>query len=184
MRNTDVIESYNRHPQEWAKLRSQSLFERAWLDKFLSLMPENPRILDLGCGTGQPIAGYLIERGAQLTGVDGASNLIDIARASLPKGRWLTADIRGLDLGARFDGILGWNSTFHLSHDEQRAMFQTFQNHAKKDTALMFTSGPEFGETTGQFAGEPISYSSLSSDEYRALLQAHGWHSPNKKARV
>jgi len=170
-----VIESYNRHADAWCELRSQSLFERAWLDRFLDVLPPDPHILDLGCGAGQPIAQYLLQQGATITGVDGAANLIDKARAKMPQAKWITGDIRGLALGQRFDGILGWNSTFHLAPVAQREMFTVFQDHAKAGAALMFTSGPEFGEITGEFAGNSMYYASLDSAEYRALLTKHGF---------
>ena len=174
-KNDQVIDSYNRHWHEWIALRSQTLFEKPWLDKFLNELPNKPHILDLGCGSGEPIASYLHQQSAQITGVDGAANLISAARAKMPDATWHTADMRGLDLGRRFDGILGWNSTFHLSTDEQRAMFRVFQRHAARGTVLMFTTGTKADEVMGEFAGEPIYYSSLSHEDYCALLTEHGF---------
>ena len=39
----------------------------------------------------------------------------------------------------------------------------------------MFTSGPSDGEAIGTFQGEPLYHASLSPDEYRALLDRHGF---------
>ena len=52
--------------------RSRDLFERGWLTRFLALLPASgkPRVLDIGCGNGVPIARHLIEQGCEITGVD------------------------------------------------------------------------------------------------------------------
>ena len=46
---------------------------KSWLDKFISVMGGQGSIVDIGCGNGQPIAGYFIQQGFHLTGVDGSS---------------------------------------------------------------------------------------------------------------
>lgn len=174
-RSTKVIDSYNRYASHWQQLRSKSLFEKPWLDRFLGVLPQTPTILDLGCGNGDPIARYFLEQGASVTGVDGACAFIETAKNALPAANWFALDMRDLDLSQKFDGVIAWNSSFHLSPDEQRGMFKVFQSHTSPRAALMFTSGTEFGEVTGEFAGESIYYASLDNEEYRALLVEHGF---------
>jgi hypothetical protein len=83
--------------------------------------------------------------------------------------------MRRLALGRRFDGLLAWNSFFHLTREDQRAMFPVFAAHASPGAALMFTSGPSDGEAIGSFEGEPLYHASLAPEEYRALLAGHGF---------
>ena len=61
--------------------------------------------------------------------------------------------MRGLSLWRRFDGILAWDSFFHLSADDQRKMFAVFRDHAAPGAALLFTSGPRAGVAMGTFEG-------------------------------
>ena len=110
-----------------------------------------------------------------MTGVDSSPTMIALCRERFSDGRWLVADMRALSLGRRFDGILAWDSFFHLSPDDQRAMFAVFRDHAAPGAALMFTSGPRVGVALGTFEGEPLYHASLDPDEYRALLAAHGF---------
>lgn len=172
-----VIPTYDRVAADWAAGRSRQLYERRWLDRFLALAPggRGRAVLDLGCGSGRPIAAYVEDRGARVTGVDAAPAMLDLFRANLPGAAAVEADMRGLDLGAGFAGILAWDSFFHLSADEQRAMFATFAAHALPRAALMFTSGHMAGEAIGEVAGEPIYHASLDPAEYRALLEANGF---------
>jgi SAM-dependent methyltransferase len=132
-------------------------------------------VLDLGCGAGEPIARHLIAAGYAVTGVDASPTMIALCRSRWPDGRWVVADIRGLTLGRRFDGILAWDSFFHLRADDQRALFAVFRDHAAPGAALLFTSGPRAGVAMGTWQGEPLYHASLDPDEYRALLAAHGF---------
>jgi predicted TPR repeat methyltransferase len=170
-----IIPLYDRHALAFDKERSRNLFERPWLDRFAALVLHGGSILDIGCGMGEPIARYFIETGYALTGVDSSSAMIDLCRARFPLAAWAVADMRTLALGRRFDGILAWDSFFHLGKNDQRAMFAVFGAHAAPGAALMFTSGPRDGEAIGTFHGEPLYHASLAPQEYRALLDHHGF---------
>lgn len=168
---------YQDHARAFDAQRLRHLFERPWLDRFLALLPpRGARVLDLGCGMAEPIAAHLIEAGHRVTGVDAAPALLALARARFPDGEWVEADMRGLDLGGRrFDGVLAWDSLFHLACGDQRAMFSVFDRLAAEGAALMFTSGPAEGVAMGVFEGEPLFHASLGPEEYRALLAAAGF---------
>lgn len=171
----EIVSIYQRHADAFALLRSRSLFEKRWLDAFLAAMTRPGRVLDLGCGNGQPIAGYFIQQGFALTGVDGAEAMISRARTQFPAQRWLQHDMRTLALGETFDGLIAWDSFFHLSQDDQRQMFSVFARHSHPGSVLMFTSGPADGIAMGEFEGEPLFHASLAPEEYRARLTEIGF---------
>ena len=53
-----IISLYQTHAQAWAeaRLRDGRFDEKHWLDRFLTLLPIDGAILDLGCGAGVPVA--------------------------------------------------------------------------------------------------------------------------------
>ena len=166
-----IIDLYERHAGAWTGARMKGAFhEQEWLDRFCALMPVGGSVLDAGCGAGEPIAAYLIERGCAVTGVDSSPAMVAMFRARLPGRRALIADMRTLSLPEAFDGILAWDSFFHLDHEDQRRMFAVFRAHAAPRAALMFTSGPAHGEAIGCLGGEPLHHASLDAAEYRRLL--------------
>lgn len=171
----DPADFYETHAVRFDAERSRDFVERRWLDAFLALLPAGGTVLDMGCGSGEPIAAYLLGRGFKLTGVDAAGALLDLARARLPAGEWIEADMRGLDLGRSFDGIIAWDSFFHLNVAAQRACMATFAAHAASGTALLFNSGTDHGEAANPMFGEPLFHASLDKEEYRALLAKHGF---------
>jgi len=171
-----IIDLYQRKAQDWIESRARSsLFEKPWLDRFRALPPSAGPILDLGCGSAEPMAAYLIELGDLVVGVDSSPAMIDACRKRFPEQEWIVGDMRHLALQRRFSGILAWDSFFHLCHDDQRRMFPLFRAHALPNAALMFTSGPADGEAIGSFGGEPLYHASLDPAEYRSLLDRNGF---------
>jgi SAM-dependent methyltransferase len=165
---------YERNAQAFDRQRGRTLIERAWLDRFLALAPAGEPVLDLGCGAGEPIARYIIERGRDLWGVDFAEPMLAIARDRFPDARWVHADMRYLDLGRRFGGIVGWDSFFHLTKEEQRAVIPLLARHLSPGGALLLTVGPSDGEVTGTVEGDAVYHASLSPEEYEGLLRDVG----------
>ena len=171
----NIIEIYKKHARAWTDLRGQFLYEKAWLDHFLSLLPEHSTILDLGCASAKPIAAYLIAQGHSVVGVDSSEVMIEMAQENFPEQSWIQADMRQMDLGQKFQGILAWDSFFHLAPDDQQQMFAQFAKFSEPNTVLIFTSGPSHGEAIGDLFGDALYHASLSQQEYRTLLKQHGF---------
>ena len=169
-----VVELYERHARDFDRQRNRSLQERAWLDLFLGRVRPAGTVLDIGCGVGEPIARYIIDAGFRIVGVDSSPSMVDICRERFPENEWVVADMRELSLGRRFDGIIAWDSFFHLNTDDQRDMFARFSAHALPSAPLMFTSGTSEGEAVGSWCDEPLYHASLAPGEYERLLASNG----------
>ena len=165
---------YDRQAESYDRDRSRKFFEARWLTRFGGALPPGGKVLDLGRGAGEPIASWLIAEGFAYTGVDFSEAMLAIARSRWPDGDWRTADIRTLDLGEKFDGIIAWDSFFHLTSDEQRAALPRLAEHLAPGGRLMVTVGARAGETKGDVAGEAVYHASLSPAEYVALLDTNG----------
>ena len=170
-----VSDLYERHAEAYDRDRDRSLQERAWLDRFLVHVRPGGTVLDIGCGMGEPIARYLLDRGVRVVGVDASPSMIKRCRARFPDSEWLVADMRELELDRRFDGVLAWDSVFHLGMDAQQGMFPRFAAHARPGAPLMFTSGPAEGEVVGSYCEEPLYHASLSPAKYEKLLATSGF---------
>jgi hypothetical protein len=113
--------------------------------------------------------------GLRITGVDTSPTLISLCRERMPDQKWIVADMRSVSLGARFDGILAWDSFFHLKPDDQRRMFEVFAEHSADPAVLMFNGGPTYGEAVGSYRGDPLYHASLGPAEYEAQLDRIGF---------
>ena len=179
-----IIGLYEENAAAWDALRGfDAHLEGKWLERFAASLPADGKVLDLGCGGGQPVARWLIGRGFRITGVDSSPSLIAICRERFPDSAWHVADMRRMALEERFDGLVAWHSLFHLAPDDQRAMFPRFAAHAKPGAALMFTSGWAEGVRIGEWQGEPLYHASLDPGEYRRLLAGVGFEVVAREGR-
>jgi len=171
-----IIPHYERHALAWdADRRRLGWNDKCWHDRFTQLLSPNAKVLDLGCGGGFPIAANLVAKGFRVTGVDSSPTLIALCQSRFPGQRWVVGDMRSIALCETFDGILAWDSFFHLDCESQRPMFAVFAAHASAGAVLMFNAGPAHGEAIGAYRGDPLYHASLSGEEYRDLLARHGF---------
>ena len=168
----DTKAVYERQAATYDAQRSRALNEAEWLARFAAQLPSGGHVLDLGCGAGEPIARWFMAEGFAVTGVDLAQAMLDIARARWPEGDWRHDDMTTLDLGQTFDGLVAWDSFFHLTPDEQRACLPRMAAHLKPGGVLLMTVGPTASEGQGTVGGETVYHASLSAAEYATLRHA------------
>lgn len=171
MNKTKVYEVYEEIIDWFDDARTKSLMEAEYLNLIVNTIPQEGSILDLGCGTGEPIAQFFIEKGFKVTGVDGSQKMIGLCKKRFPSERWIVSDMRNINLQQQFDAILAWHSFFHLDRDSQRNMFKIFESHIKPGGILAFTSGDEEGEVWSDNGGQQLYHASLSTEEYNSLLK-------------
>ncbi|MFJ5320547.1 class I SAM-dependent methyltransferase [Pectobacterium parvum] len=58
-----TIDFYKKHAHKWDEIRQKNFREKSWMERFLSETSSNGNILDIGCGSGNPLGGYMINKG-------------------------------------------------------------------------------------------------------------------------
>jgi len=166
---------YCRQAARWDRERAKGLrIEHAWLDRLCSDLLPGAAVLDIGCGSGLPIAAELVRRGYDVTGVDFAAPMLDLARRNVPGAAFALADMRTLALGREFQAVLAWDSFFHLAPGDQVAMFPVFARHMAPGGRLLLTTGPDASEVTGHVGDEPVYHASLAPGDYGRHMAANG----------
>lgn len=178
-----VYKSYDEIVQWFDDARTKTLMESEYLHLIANSIPVGSSILDLGCGTGEPIAQFFIEKGFKIVGVDGSKKMIALCKQRFPHEQWIVSDMRDIHLNQQFAAILAWHSFFHLDHDSQRKMFKLFAAHSKPGAILAFTSGDEEDEIWSDNGGQMLYHASLSTKEYEKLLHENAFEVLLHKAR-
>ena len=96
--------------------------------EFVKLLPEHPRVLDLGCGPGHESM-RLNFSGAHVTGIDFSEECIRIARERTPQCHFEVMDIRELDdrLG-NFHGVFACASLIHIDAQTMPEVIKRIRN--------------------------------------------------------
>ena len=171
----DLQALYRKHAAQFDALRVGSSIEEPYLRRISRLAGDEGSVLDIGCGSSEPIARFFIERGYYVTGYDFSEEMLAIARERFPSMEWILGDMRELDLKREFDIVIAWDSFFHLSPQDQRKMFPRFRDHLRPGGVLLFTSGTTEGASVGgHLFGDELFHGSLSTAEYKEQLAEHG----------
>lgn len=172
--NDTVITNYEAISEWFDANRSKELMEKEYLERVMAHLPKSAFILDLGCGTGEPIAEYFIKKGTNVFGVDSSPRMIQYCKDRFPTMTWTVGDMRTLNLDDQFDAVIAWDSFFHLNQSEQRAMFPKFRKNLKDGGLLLFTTGSKAGEVYSTMDGHEFFHASLDISEYESLLSQNG----------
>jgi SAM-dependent methyltransferase len=113
-------ELWSSNPRDWAEIAEPE--NRKLFDELLDVTGAGPgtRLLDIACGSGYAAA-LAAARGAEVTGVDVAPALLEIARERTPDGTFIEGEMDALPLeDSRFDVVTSVNG-FQFALDAGRA---------------------------------------------------------------
>lgn len=122
----------------WGPEVSESLFPN--IEKLLlKHLPQQAQILDLCCGAGY-LAQKLIQKGYQVTGIDGSEKLLQYAKQNASKGKFILDDARYFQLPPSFNGVIstdcGLNHIINL--EELNRVFENVYNALLPNGLFMF----------------------------------------------
>lgn len=149
---------------------------------FKQLNHQNDSLLDLGCGAGEPVARYFIDRDWSVTGVDFSSQMLELATKYVPEMKTIHSDIREVDFEPdQFAAITASYSLFHIPANDHADMFRKFFTWLKPGGQAMFTYATK--EYTGsnefdgykEFMDQKLFYSHKQTDELYADLENTGF---------
>ena len=158
----------------------------------LALAELKPRsqVLDVGCGTGKPVASHLAHAGHKVHGIDISQKMLEIARKQV-SGQFEKADMLTFEPKAKFSAIFAIFSLFQLSHLETCSMMFKFSDWLKKGGLLILGTipstslikDPKLYDTTGQvvrhadlvFMGRKFIGTLYSQDGWRNLFRKAGF---------
>ena len=149
---------------------------RGYVDAILERLEPGARVLDLGCGTGVPIARYLARRGFRVTGVDASARMLEIAGRSVPEAEFLHADMLEAEPGGEFAAAIAWDSVFHVDRRRHGELFGRIRGWLAEGGWLLLSAGGsgDAGFTSEMF-GQTFHYSGFGPDETLRLLAEAGF---------
>ena len=143
--------------------------------EFCAMLPQGAHVLDVGCGTGYPIASYLASQGCRVTGIDKSPRMIARANAmGLQRADFSCADFLDYAPGCQFDAIIAFDSLWHIPLAAQRGIYPKAASLLKPRGLFLFTHGRTTGSVQGEMFGAQFCYSALDGVLLRDILRQCG----------
>ncbi len=170
---------YDEIAEDWAAARKDRQLpsdDRELLERFIDALPQPTEVLDLGCGTGIPIAKLLVDRGADVVGVDRSIRLLELARSNVPAAKFVCGDVETYDVEGSFDGVVLWDVIFHIERHKHRNILERIAGSLRPGGHLLVTSGgsdhPAF---TDMMFGREFFYDAHPPREFCQLCESVGF---------
>lgn len=176
--------SYDKIAGKWhANSRGQEYVERTlnYVDKILENLPPNAKILDLGCGTGKPVAKHIIERGFRVVGVDQSAGLLKIAKTVVPEAELIHADMIEIEFDEKFAVAVAWDSVFHVRRKYHSEIYRKLAASLETGAKLLLSIGGSGAEDdaadgiTSEMFGQEFFYDAFAPPIARQLLETAGF---------
>lgn len=152
---------------------------------------KNGKLLDLGCGAGEPFDRLFVDHGWTVTGIDVSKSMLDLAAKYVPEMKTIHGDIRDVEFDdSQFDAISATYSLFHIPAKDHMSLFQKFYRWLRSGGKVLFTYATK--EYTGhtkfngyiKFMGQELFYSHKKPEELYADLKQVGFNIESKDYRT
>ncbi|KAB8296022.1 hypothetical protein EYC80_008833 [Monilinia laxa] len=186
----------------------------SFLAKTLPLLSAHSHILDLGSGTGRPVASTLAETGHQVFGLDFSETMVALAKSAVPNATFALGDMRTFEplehwhVEEGFDAVFSILSLFIFSREEIEGLVGKWAQWVKKGGLLCLCTiaaedlvprggggagmsrdagmkmGCVRGGWGGGFFGNRVSFTLFGREGWRGLLASHGFEVLGEEADV
>lgn len=109
------------------------------LNKFLTYLPKEATILDVGCGGGQD-SKFLADKGYSVLGIDVSKVMVKLAKKHAPEASFKVVDLVDLPIKTKYDGIWCCRVFHHITIKEQNKFLNKLKTLLKKGGVLYITS--------------------------------------------
>ncbi|MFW9999698.1 MAG: class I SAM-dependent methyltransferase [Candidatus Hodarchaeota archaeon] len=170
-----VEQGYNKIAIDYYRYRDINKFNHE-LEKFLSLLPKEAHILDVGCGAGIPTARFLVKKGIKVTGIDLSDTMLELARENVPNAEFIKMDINDITFDENtFDGAISVYTIFHLPKKNHFLIFKKLFEILKPGGVLLINTGISESEGTSNFFGVPMFWSNYEPETTLDLVKKAGF---------
>ncbi|ELZ91919.1 methyltransferase type 11 [Haloferax mucosum ATCC BAA-1512] len=137
MDRNEVRRAWNDVSEAYARNRDPSGSDAELVAEFVADLPENPVVLDVGCGDGARTLANLPD---ESVGLDFSRRGLELARTTVPTARLVLADMLHIPVrDGSVDGITAYHAVFHVPRESHPAVYREFARVLKPGGGLLMT---------------------------------------------
>jgi len=142
----------------------------------LDRLPDSARVLDIGSGTGRPVAAELAAAGHRVLGVDVSKEMVAIARDQVPDADFVHADIREWDSAAgSWDAVCAFFPFLQMTRGETVRVLEGVARWLKPGGVLaMITVPMDVEGLEVPFLGHTVRITSFAEPDLLRLVERVG----------
>jgi ubiquinone/menaquinone biosynthesis C-methylase UbiE len=127
---------------------------RTFVHRIVTVLPPKSQLLDIGCGTGKPVAEILAGAGHDVHGIDISAAMVKIAQSQVP-GTYEVADMKTFSPPKLYDGACAILSLFQLTPGELYSLVFKFSEWIKVGGYLAIGVTPSTSLQTEKCSYDP-----------------------------
>jgi SAM-dependent methyltransferase len=146
------------------------------LRRLMRWLPPGAQVLDIGSGTGRPVAHDLTAAGYRVTGLDVSGVMIDLARAQVPGARFIQADVREwTSLSETWDAVCAFFPFLQMSRADTESVLAEIARWLVPGGYLALVTVPaDIEDVPVDFLGHPVRITSFSAPDLVSRVEAAG----------
>ena len=168
----DHINYYEKFSDELIK----KPYDKEFLTRFISLIDQDRKILDVGCCSSAQQARFFRDKGFKVTSIDLSKNCIETAKQNFPDIDFKQMDMLEMDFGTNtFDGINAFYSIIHIPDEKLNELFSDFNKILKINGKLAITV--HTGDFYGYFTDNEtlVFYRTFTQSDLKECLNKFGF---------
>lgn len=176
MSNDFVRREYNKIAETYLKGRDK-FKNNKYLDRLMEMLPPGSTVLDIGCGAGIPIDSYLIDHGHRVIGIDISEKQIELAKKSVPEGKYSVKDMSMLRRGEyEVDAVVSFYTIFHTPRETHLDLLKKMGTFLKPHGLILITMGSSDWEgKENNFFGGEMEWSHYDSETNIKIVKEAGY---------
>ncbi|MFC9590873.1 class I SAM-dependent methyltransferase [Streptomyces sp. NPDC056944] len=145
--------------------------QRAAVEWLTARLGPGARVLDVGSGTGRPVADLLVRAGCEVTGIDVSREMVELASAQVPGARFEECDVRAFEAPAGgFDAVCAFFPLMMMSRAEAAATLRRMAGWLAPGGFLVTATVPaDVEDVEIVWMERAVRVSSFSVEEYLRL---------------
>jgi SAM-dependent methyltransferase len=144
--------------------------------RLLAVLPPAARVLDIGSGTGRPVAQELVAAGHRVTGLDVSAVMVELARAQVPEAEFLHVDVRHwVSPDGTWDAVCAFFPFLQMSRSDTAGVLAKIARWLVPGGHLMLITVPlDVERLPFEFLGHQAELTSFAPTALTELVSAAG----------
>src|SRR3989344_1301002 len=175
--NVQTLALFDKFAEQYADLTFQNILQYE-LNNFISLLPKNARILDVGCCSGKDVQNF-IDYGFQAVGIDASENMIKEAKKKVADGDFKIMNLLSLDFPKEsFDAAWVLDTVSFIDKVDMPKFLSSLYDVLKNSAVIFISARQGVGETEIEYeklGNSKINIAFFYQEEMEELLGKNGF---------